>query len=211
VSRKVLIDDDASQMQAVQDRLRRLENPYLPTVTSLPTEVSDGQEVLYRFTQSVTPADAAVIVWRLRWDKTAAAWLPVGNQTPIYALQSANEAVTVSAGTWSGVSANDPLINVPRSGDYEVEWGCGQFWINAVGNWYIAAYFPGSEQTVNGTQPTSDIAAVPGTGTWGGGRATKKMTLAATNQLKQRYYSTVAGTLTRGSAFIKAYPRRITG
>ncbi len=184
--------------------------PAIPVVTALPVLPADGQECFYRFTQSVNPVDAKIIYWHLKYNAAQNAWYPVGRPDPIFALQAANEQTVYSANTWGGVTANDPLVTFPLTGDYEVEWGCGQFWVSAVGNWYIAAWYPGSEQTLNGTAPTANIFTCQAGGTWSGGQGTKKMAMAATQQLKQRYYVTAAGTLTRGTAFIKAYPRKIS-
>ena len=52
----------------------------LPVFTSLPASPPDGQEILYRFAQTVTPADASVRLWHLRRDAAANLWLPIGAQ-----------------------------------------------------------------------------------------------------------------------------------
>lgn len=185
------------------------------TVSSLPSNPVDGQDIIYRFQQTVNPVDAAWLFWHLRWDTALAAWIPVGRQEPVYGYHPPFEVVSYSANTWGGVNANDPSVTIPLKGDYEIEWGAGMFYCNVVANIYIAAYYVGSEQTPNGTQPSTDILAVTGAGgasTYVGGvSASKKVNGMTVGQVqKHRYYITAAASsLGRGAAFVRAYPRKI--
>jgi len=209
----------AERMAELERRLLLLEGDrsrpnYIPVVTTLPdaSTLPDGHEVYFAFSQTVNPTSAKKIKWHLRFDLADSAWYTVGDPEPIYAMQSATETFSsFSANAWGGVSSNDPTVTLPIPGEYRIEWGCGQFFLSSIGNWYIAAYFTTGEQTANGTQPTSDICAVSATGTWGSGQAVKKLTTSGANQvIRHRYYHTAAAAanLTRGSAFIKAFPRK---
>lgn len=187
-----------------------------PVVTSLPASPVDGQEILYRFVQTVTPTDAAVLVWRLIWDAAAAAWLPVGRQEPVYAYRQLVENTNfASINVWGGVAVNDPVATAPRAGDYDVEWGCGVALLGGAGNGTLGLQVAGVDPTVTTSLGGSDglvIAFAQQGGSWDkSGPGNGKVTLAAGATVKQRIATSVTGLVYRGRAYIKLYPRRITG
>jgi hypothetical protein len=183
-----------------------------PVVTSLPGSPVTGQRILYKFTQTVNPTNAKDIYWPLIWDGTA--WYPTGGCEPLYGYTAASATFAAfGANVWGGVDANDPSVTFPLAGDYEIQWGTGQFFHAIAGNWFISAYFSTGDQTANGTPPTADILTVSGTATFGSGHSSKKMNIPTIgNIIRMRYYMQVGGAanLTRGSAYVKAYPRKIT-
>jgi hypothetical protein len=212
--------EDPTINQDFAARLTSIETKVpIPVVTTLPPTPYDGQEIYYKFSQNVVPADAQVTYWHLRWDVTTASWYPVGDPSPIYAYQGTMETFgSFAAKTWGGVSANDPKIFFPLPGDYDIEWGCGQFWANVSGNWFITAYWTNADQTSNGSaDPAVDVACPEAGTTYSSAHASKKINvtaaiIAAGVGLRQHYYINITGTaaLSRGSAYIKAYPRRFT-
>lgn len=187
-----------------------------PVVTALPASPEDGQEILYRFAQTVTPTDAAVLVWRLVWDAAAAAWLPVGRQEPVYAYRSLVENTNFgSINAWGNVSVNDPVVTAPRAGDYDVEYGCGAALLPGPSNGALGLTVAGVNPTFTTSLGGSDglvISFAQTSGTWDkSGPGHGKVTLAAGATVKQSYATGVAGLVYRGRAYIKLHPRRITG
>jgi hypothetical protein len=203
------------QAPAIVSVQQAANQPGTPTVTALPsTGLYDGREVIFTFAQTVNPVDAKKIFWRLRYDLASNAWYPVGAQDPIYGYTGPIATFsTFGNNVWGGVDANDPTITIPLVGDYEIDWGCGQFFVSGgTANWYISAYFNTGDMTLNGTQPATDVCTVGSASSYGSGRASKKMNVpSAAAVLRHRYYhtSTAAANVTRGEAYIKAYPRKI--
>jgi hypothetical protein len=180
-------------------------------VTSLPSAPTDGQEIYYMFQQTVIPVDAKWTIWHLIWDATAAAWLPVGQQDPIYAWGGYANFPSWSANTWGNFDANDPRVTLPRAGDYELAWG-NQAALSPIGsNAWCGLQVAGVDPGV-GTDTATGFGTT--TSQWGpAGHAARKYNgLAAGTVVLIRYMTqSVTGQMTRTGGYIKAYPRRITG
>lgn len=184
-------------------------------VSSLPSSPFDGQEIYYRFQQTVNPVDAVWIVWHLIYDATTGAWLPVGRQEPVYAHRGITESFAFSsANAWGGINVNDPQVTVPRAGDYDVEFGCGTMLGGAVNMWVglrVAGVDPGNSP--GGGSDGNYVSGAQTSATWDkSGPGHRKITgIAASATIQQRYQVSGATTVQRGGAYIKAFPRRITG
>jgi hypothetical protein len=184
-------------------------NPVLqrPTVTVLPPVASatPGQEILLRVTPTSTPAlsPAPPLLWPMKFDATFGKWLPIGDVRPVFAYQGTLESVVAGANVWVSVNASDPQVTIPFPGTYEVAWGCGQFWVNAAGNWFVYA----ARNGVDNPLANSDDATGEAGGTYSGMHATRTWPgLAAGDVIKQRYFTSAAGTLSRGTAYVKVWP-----
>jgi len=186
----------------------------VPVVTSLPVGPSDGMEIKLRIVPTVVPADTTPILWHLCWDAANAAWLPVGRQEPVYAHRGLVEFTSFSANAWGNVSVNDPTVTVPRAGDYDAEWGCGTALVNGVSSAYMGLQIAGVDPGPgNSGADTPTVSYAQTNATWDkSAPGHRKLTgLAAGATVKHRYYTGVAGNVYRGNAYLKLYPRRITG
>lgn len=152
----------------------------LPVFTSLPASPVDGQEVIYRFAQTVLPADPQVLLWRLRYDAAVGKWLPVGAQEPVFAYDATSRAQSFGAGP-SQFSAQIVQAFVPLLGIYRMEIGAhqalcssgtdnvfllvsdGSTWVT-VGS--IGTGTPTTWSTMNGGQARRTIVA-GGSAIWG--------------------------------------------
>jgi len=179
-------------------------------VTSLPSSPTDGQTILYRFTNSgATPADPQVIIWRLRWDAAAGSWLPTGTQEPVAAYDSGTlRSQALTAGTWiSQIGGSSLICAPPLSGKYRIKWGGSKVWISAASNAYIGLGVNNVYPSANGTEPITKVTALAQNG--GGfdsSHGVEKLTLVGGQNLFHGFYSTVAGTIYRASGYIEAYP-----
>ena len=181
-----------------------------PIVAALPGSPADGQEVIYRFQQTVTPADAKWTYWHLRWDAAAGCWLPVGAQDPILA-QAGPGGTNFSAGAWGNFDANDPVVTLPRAGDYDVQWGNGGGLSPAGSNSWCGLQIAGVDPPLAGDLTTC-LGYTTGQWTPGGHASRKCNAMAAGTVIKMRYQTqNIAGGMNRTNAYIRAFPRRITG
>ena len=94
--------------------------------TGLPASPLDGQEILYRWAQTVLPADPSVRLWHLRRDAAANLWLPIGAQEPVEALDTVQRTQQFGGGNGSQFSAQGLVAYAPLPGTYRVEAGAGQ-------------------------------------------------------------------------------------
>lgn len=180
----------------------------IPVVTSLPTG-TDGMEIYYRFTQTVTPVDAQVLLWHLVWDAAISKWLPVGAQEPVMARDNGNQSAAISANAWNTPYVNFTSAAVPLAGTYRMSFGIGKFWINAAGNWYTAINVNGFPSP-NGTQPSSGAIATAEAGSfYSGMHGTWKGPLVAAFGYTFGLYSTVAGTADSQGQYLQIYPVQI--
>lgn len=179
-------------------------------VTSLPPAPFDGQEIYYRFQQTVNPTDATLLIWHLRWDAAGGYWVPVGEQPPIYAIDGFQRSTSFSANTWGGVDPADPTLNVPRAGEYRLEWGNNNMLSPAGSNCWVGLQLAGADPGVGGPLTCSGGYT---TGQWlGGAPGSARASLVAGALVRMRYMTqNIAGPISRITAYVKAYPRRITG
>jgi len=190
---------------------------FVQRVVSLPSSPTDGQEIYLQVTPAVTPADTTPLLWHLRYDLSLTAWLPVGRQEPVYAHRGLTEFFAFSSvNTWGGINANDPQVTVPRAGDYDVEWGAGIGLLGSAGNGTLGLQIAGVDPAATTSLGGADAAIVghAETGsTWTkSGPGHRKLTgLAVGAVIKHRYATSVVGNVYRGNAYIKLYPRKITG
>lgn len=190
----------------------------VPIVTSLPASPNDGMEVYYKFTQNVIPADASVVIWHLVYDLATTAWYPVGQQEPVYAVRGTFENIldSLAAYTWFVMNANDPRATVPLAGDYEVEWGVGRAWANPTGNnVHIGISLSGIGLAATAAANDTGLTiAMPGTSSFSAsGPGSYKWVGAVTGNTAQMQYqiSATQVTMYRGAAYVKLFPRKITG
>jgi hypothetical protein len=183
----------------------------VPTVTALPSSPTDGQEIYYRFQQTVNPADAAWIIWHLRYDSAAAAWLPVGEQAPLIGVDPFSRGNSFSANAWGTIHASDPTVTLPRAGDYRLAWGMASSLASQVINQWVGLQIAGVDPAVNGAWCASGHGA-PSTWEPGPRGEATATGLAVNTLLRIRFYAqTTAATLTRAGPYVMAWPRRITG
>lgn len=176
-----------------------------PVHASLPASPLDGQEIVYRFAQTVVPADPQVLLWRLRWDAALAKWLPVGAQEPVFAYDSVQRGQSFGGGSGSQFSAQSLYAVAPLAGIYRLEIGAAQALVSSgtdncyqqVGDgtgWLtvgsIGSGAPATWSTMNGGQPRRTIAA--------GGAAYWAVALGSTTQ-----------TVNASGRFVKLFPVQI--
>jgi len=116
----------------------------VPVVTALPTAPFDGQEIIYRFVQSVqivsvNGADPQVLLWRLRYDAAVGKWLPVGSQEPVCAYDGGSHSQSFGAG-WSQFTGAVLSISVPLPGIYRFKFGANYYYNNTSSNNQIGLY-----------------------------------------------------------------------
>jgi len=177
----------------------------------LPASPAHGQECYYRFQQTVAPVDAKWTVWHLRWDSQDNAWLPVGEQAPIFAFDQTSRGTAFSANTWGNCAVEDPQVTLPRAGEYRLAWGVASSLSSATINQWCGIAVAGVDPLINGTNCASGHGAG---NTWEPGPRgeVKASALAVGTLVKMRFLAqTTASTLTRAGAYVMAWPRRITG
>lgn len=181
-----------------------------PIVTSLPSGPSDGDEILYRFVPTTTPASTRPILWHLKFDEASDLWLPVGDLTPIIAERMVQETSgAIATNTWSNLAVNDPGVNVPLLGDYDAETEC---YASCSG---IATVGVGIK--VGATNPTiaanaSEVTLNPA-GNWGSFTNGRVITAVPASTFVVQYYWHNVGsnaTISRGAARILIRPLAIT-
>lgn len=181
-------------------------------VTALPVAPVDGQEVIWRFVPVTTPATTVPLLWHLRWDAAISAWLPVGEQRPVYAAYAPGAAVSMGANAWGTYDANDPRVTAPRAGVYEIEGGVGEcygtmqgFYISAGINTVVNTTLTGEASTAGATTYSPQI---------GGSMQmrTPETTLALNDLIRQFYYlwSTGPQNIVMRDRYIQIKPLRIT-
>lgn len=192
----------------------------IPVVSSLPASPTANEEVYYRFAQTTTPADAQVITWHLRWDATAAAWIPVGQQEPVEAQDGTtrNFLFSVAANTWTQINpANDPQVTLPLAGDYWLEWGSGIALMSPAGSsthqgLSIAGVNPPTAAPAVNTDSGFQVSYAQTAATWdrsGYGRRKLVGAAAGTVVITMFKIGATSVTLYRGNVFLKAYPVKI--
>lgn len=208
--------EDPTLPQTFATRLGALESARPTLVTVLPPTPYDGQEVIYRFAQTVVPADSKVILWHLRWDVVDGAWLPMGRQEPVYAFRPDVDGASPTVNTWASISINDPSLTIPRAGDYDFEFGAGSSLLGGVTNSFLGLKFGSVEPSAGAFSPGAAaapvVSAAQTSATWDkAGPGNWKANVAAGLVVLQRYQVQGSVTFSRGMAYIKAFPRRITG
>lgn len=198
-----VLSDTADVPRDIQALATRLDGLALvpPVVTSLPGSPVDGQEVYYQ-------ADAtAGVYWHLRYRAAASGsykWEFVGGPA-LTDEWLASEGSGVSANTWGGISANDPIVTAPLAGDYDVQHSVGL--TNSVNALISIGLKRGATEPVGGTDNVNSF--VTG-GTWATLVQRRKLTgVAAALAISQRYFTNAAGTLTRSSAHLALTPVRV--
>ena len=86
-----------------------------PVVTSLPTGVPDGFQVIY------TADDTNGVEWQLRYDAGTAAWRFIGG-APLHAEVTTEQ--TTASTSYAALTTAGPSIAVPLAGTYVIETGC---------------------------------------------------------------------------------------
>jgi hypothetical protein len=111
-------------------------------VTSLPASPSDGQEVYY----AADPTNG--VIWHLRYRAASASaykWEAVGGGGP--PLFARVDTLGTFTGTWADIPST-PTVTLPRSGDYDIEYGMrGDCNNAATGGWFEAAPKVGATAT----------------------------------------------------------------
>jgi hypothetical protein len=85
----------------------------VPTVTSLPSNPSDGDEVYYR----INRGDGTYGYWHLRYNASTTYWDFLGGPS-LYAVASVSHTGSPGAQT-----AGSPSVSLPLSGEYDVNYG----------------------------------------------------------------------------------------
>ena len=142
----------------------------VPVVTSIPTAPVDGQEVYYRFAQTVVPVEAQTLLWHLRFDAALSKWLPVGRQEPIMAWDNAQRSQAFGAG-WSQFT-QQLAATAPVGGRYRIRWGAnGVLSSSAVVNIWVGLIVNGAWTNDYGSAGSGSTA------TWSMAAASSRFTV----------------------------------
>jgi len=183
-------------------------------VTTLPSSPIDGTEVYYQSTTAGTGGGATNsmadvgAVWHLRYraaSSSAYKWEFVGGGRTAHSIDGGE--ARASAGTFGDLATVGPSLVVPVAGTYEVLYGCRSNADNANRN--IAV-----EIAKNGTQVEFAYVAANDSATDGASGASAnvvvELTLAASDALKLRYYSSASTTPTFSNRRIRLLPIRVS-
>jgi len=187
-----------------------------PVVTSLPPAPVDGQEIYFKFTQSVLPANAQARYWHLRYVTADTAWYPVGGQVPIRAGDPALRTQALTANTWSSGMTPSTVCQIPLKGTYMIGWGGGKvFGGSAAGTAFMGLMIGAAFPTSNPTAPDDKAASFFGGSGIGfqSTHASQEVTLTATDGTQAPglgLFCTAANTVSAGNRYLELYPTRLT-
>lgn len=179
--------------------------------TSLPVSPIDGDEILYRFVPTQFPATTIPILWHMRWDAAAAAWLPVNQAEPIVAAYAPGAAVSMGGNSWGTYDANDPRVTVPRAGVYELETGVGEVY-GIMNGFYIGTGINAAPNTT--TTGEASTSSATNTTQIGGSMhlKTPEVALVVGDNVRQYYYLWGAtNNIVMRGRYLQIRPKKITG
>lgn len=193
--------DVPRDVQALATKLDGITSLSPPAVSSLPGSPVDGQECYYL-------ADTTNgVAWHLRYraaSGSAYKWEVVGGPA-LHAERFVEESFSASATTWFGVP-NDPIVTVPLAGDYLADCCCYAY-LAVAGNMALGVRVGTTDPVIGSTamQGFEDIANHPVP------FAHRRLltAVAASAQIRQRYWVNTAGSFARGAVSIDVQPVRV--
>jgi len=169
--------------------------------TTFPASPYDGQEYFY-------VADATNgIVWRFRYRAASAStykWEFVGG-SPLTAEIATAETMAGTA-TWTDLATAGPLVALPRTGDYLIQWNAACQCDTAGTILYVAPLLVSAGPFTN--DATDFHTAVAGTRSTVG--KIIRRSFASTGNVKLQYSSSAGGTLTFLKRNLTVWPIRVS-
>jgi hypothetical protein len=183
----------------IRDNINYLKPAY---GTTLPASPSDGQEAIL-----VDSLTNPTYQWRFRYNagsSSAYKWEFVGGANLVSGVITAENSTTTNA--WVNMATVGPIVTVPRAGDYFFIASCVLGMTAATSNIQLGVGY--------GDFGTASFSAIASIYTAGGfvspslsGRANG---VAAGQDWRQKYYNTVAGTMTARDRWLSVLPIRVS-
>lgn len=196
----------SAKVLKTEGRIEALEG-VVPTVTALPAEPKEGQEVDF---QSATMAEAGVR-WRLKYNGKSASthkWEFVGGSS-FTAVGVESSKAAVLANSWNSIGG--PKLTLPLAGDYEIRHESTLINENSgvnVNPILVAGISVAGAEPFTTSRAQSSPPSAPNV------RATTYWTcllagVAANTTIEQKYFSSLAETLTLSRAGLFVVPIRV--